>query len=135
MGVNEVVNIELQDPLASRLQKKTFDEKLRVDEFARGLLARAFEQIDDFQQWETLNPRRIELIEKSGAQTLTEAKRSERKDLQNVADQRLDARDQQLRTRLEELKQAMKNLPDGAVDLYLRRHTELAYDIIVEFNP
>lgn len=109
-----VVTIEIDAPLASRLQAKAADQKLSPEDYARILLGDVLQQMDDSEAWETQNQRRITLIRKSSIEILTEAEQSELQRLQDIADQKFEARDHELLAQLDRFKQAVAQLPADA---------------------
>ncbi len=109
-----VVTIEIDEPLASRLQAEAAVQKLSPQDFARILLGEVLQRIEDSEAWETQNQRRISLIRKSSIEVLTEAEQSELQRLQDIADQQLEVRDHELLAQLDRLKQAVAQLPTDA---------------------
>ena len=112
-----VVTIEIDEPLASRLQAKAAVQNVSPEEFARMLLGESLQRMDDSETWEAQNRRRISLIKKSSIETLTALEQDELQQLQDTADQRLEERDHELLAQLERFKQAAEKLlpPDGKV--------------------
>jgi len=109
-----MVTIEIDEPLASRLQAQADVQKLSPEDFVRILLGEVLQRMEESETWETQNQRRIVLIRKSSIEMLTEAEQSELQWLQDVADQRLEARDQELLAQLDRFKQAVDQLPSDA---------------------
>ncbi|ETW99009.1 hypothetical protein [Candidatus Entotheonella palauensis] len=108
-----VVTLQIDEPLASRLQAKAVVQHLSTEDFARMLLGEGLQRLEDSEVWNSQNQRRIDLIRKSSHETLTETEEDELQQLQEVADQRLEARDHELLAHLDRLKQAVNLLPDA----------------------
>ncbi len=106
-----VVTIEIDEPLASRLQAKAAINKLSTEDFARMLLGEILQHIENSEAWETQNQRRIDLIKKSSIKELTDAEQVELQQFQDIADQQLEMRDDELLAQLDRLKQAVAQLP------------------------
>ena len=96
--------IQVNEELALQLQAKAVTRRQTPEDFARTLLGEALQQIDATEQWEADNQRRIDLIRKSTAQSLSAAEATELQSLQDMADRRLENGDLQLLDQFERFK-------------------------------
>ena len=107
--------IRLDDALASRLGSEARSRRMSVEELSRRLLIEAVQRIEGSSDWDVRNQRRIELIRKSTNARLTSAEQAELDELQAELYQRMEAMDQELLSRLNELEDAV--LPQPAAVL------------------
>lgn len=89
------VTIQLNDALATQLQQKAAAHQLSLEEFAVRLLDGALGRLAD-DEWTERNRRRLELIRKSCAGSLSAEEQAELQALQAELDQRLEPLDDQL---------------------------------------
>ena len=105
-----VVTLEIGEPLASRLQAQAVARQISPREFVCAVLDEALQHIEDAEVWEVQNQRRIALISKSAVEALTAVEHTELQALQDAADRRLEARDQELLAQLDRFKRAVEQL-------------------------
>jgi hypothetical protein len=86
------VTITVHEPLAAQLKSEAQQRRVSLADLAADLLARALEGARD-SKWYEANRRRLALLQKSAKTGLTAREAEELKELQTLADQRLEAMD------------------------------------------
>jgi hypothetical protein len=112
--MNDVMTliININDALVERLKKKALAKHLSVEELATRLLGEAVEQLDDEEQWQEKNQRRLALIRKSTYSSLAAADETELQTLQSILDQRLEPVDDRLLGELERMRKSVSDPGD-----------------------
>jgi len=107
------VPIHLDDALASQLKVKASVRQLSLEAFAQHLLGGALEKLDATEKWQAQNRRRLSLIRKGTACSLTPEEEAELEQLQAALDRQLESVDDQLLEGLDRLTQAIEQRTDG----------------------
>jgi hypothetical protein len=104
--------VHLEGPLAAWVEREASAQNVSPDQIVRDILVGERQRRDDSEQWQHINPRRQELIQKEFSTGLTPEEEAELETLQRAADKLLEARDRQMLAHLEQLRQAVAALPD-----------------------
>jgi hypothetical protein len=90
------VTIQLNDALAAQLKKTAAARRLSLEELTAHLLDGALGQIEAADRWAAQNQRRLDLIRKGYATSLSAQEQVELQGLQSALDQRLEPLDDAL---------------------------------------
>jgi hypothetical protein len=104
------LTITVEDPLASNLQSSAAEHRMSPEQFALEVLGQAVQN----QKWSLANRRRLRLIEKQFASSLTAEEAAELHELQRQADQQLEALDAQLLEGVSQIRKAVTEALNGS---------------------
>ena len=108
------LTITLDAVLTVQLRKQAAARHLTLEELTVYLLGEAVAQLEDTQQWEQHNQRRLALIRKSSSTPLPAEEARELDALQAALDRRLEPVDDQLLAALERMQHAVDTLSADA---------------------
>jgi len=102
------VTITVTDPLATKLRSLAAAENVSVDQLASRLLETGVDRPLEPEKWQTVNQRRIALIEKRFKQRLSEDEQRELQQLQEIADRQLEEMDEKMLSDLSNMESAAR---------------------------
>lgn len=107
-----ILDIRLEEPLASWVEAEASANQVSPEDYVRQVLVSKQERGETSEKWQTINDRRITLIEKEYRTGLTPGEEAELEALQRAAARWAEPRDRQVLDHLERFRQAVKALPD-----------------------
>jgi plasmid stability protein len=104
------LEISVPDVLADRLRLRAEAEHVSVEELARRILQRGLEPPLAAEQWNAVNRRRVQLIEKRFSVGLSADEEQQLRQLQEMADRQLEKLDERL---IDDLAQMERSAADA----------------------
>jgi hypothetical protein len=103
------LTITVKDPLAAELQSAADGRKIAVEQFALEVLGQAVQM----HEWPAFNRRRLHLIRKQFADSLTAVEAAELQELQRQADENLESLDREMLKDISHMEKTATEARDG----------------------